>query len=331
VEDRRELAKLVYLRGRIILDELDSWDEGVWYRNPDVAFPPNVARCSLLPPASSAMPGAPTAPAGRPALKPGEKAPAPEKKLTWRETYLTAEQEAFLHAQMPRYISVNREKGRDLATLGLSNREKEYLKAIVEKPMQVSFAMSISPLTRTVTQRMIVQLLQMGIFNLSETNPEGIAEVLPGDLHRYLVEMKMLHEFDVIAAHATSTQDEIERRYQKTIAIFDERYYQNITPEQRADLQEIRRRIEEAAAKLRDPVRRREIRERIWDKLQIDNFYDIQIKKARIALQMRRDGEAALLLASSALELRPHSAEAFGLVNGARQLLRGRSLPPSGG
>jgi hypothetical protein len=271
----------------------------------DTIFPTNIARCSLLP----------------------ESPFKHEKnKFLWREQQLTPEQAQQLKNEMSNYMTVNINAGEQLALMGLSAAEKQFVKNLMARPVQVRFAMSISRLGNTTTRRLLFWLLEKKIFVLSKTNPEGTASVPENRLKSTLERMRSMNEFDLLCVHATTSPADIQQRAKKMLKDFDISLYPAIKPESRTTLLGIHEIIKQAALTLKDDTQRRAVRDKRWSQFQIDNFFDIQIKKASIALKMRMDPDAAIALAESALELKPENPTAFGILTGAKQLKK--HLPP---
>ena len=307
ITDRAQLARMIYDRGRAILDEVNRWSGGTCTRRSQIMFPRNLPRCSLLPMAPTASDAV---------ERPQTKAPS-----RWREERLTRDEEQFLVEHQSRYIAVDREKAQELHALDLNNKEKEWVRHIIEKPVQVSFAFSISPLFRVTSQRLMHQLIARGVFVLHEFNPQGSAAIPLEKLSAHLTQLKLANPYQVLSAHATSTEAEIERYFQRALATFDLNNFTQADKEQRQTIIDIQNVIQGARDELMQPERRRVRRAELWDATQLETFFDIQLKKAEIALELRRDGALALQLSLSALELRPNHPGALSIRSRAQQLV----------
>ena len=75
-------------------------------------------------------------------------------------------------------------------------------------------------------------------------------------------------------------------------------------------ISQVRARIEEAYEVLKTPESRRKYRESIYDSEQLRSFYELQLRKAEIAIRMRMDPRSALALGKSAIEVKPNSSQA---------------------
>lgn len=291
ISDRVALGKLLAWRGGTILGEVQGWTEGTYSMSPGAPFPPKIARVRLK------------------ALH--------RPKINWRDAHLTPQQTERLKAVASRYMVVSPDAGRALVQMGLTSKEARLVKNIARKPMQVREALSISTLYRSLSRKLMFHLIDRDIFILHETNPEGNAPIPLEELESFGKLMERDNHFNVLSAHATSTQAEIHARYLKRLAQFDPSLYPSARQKHLEALSAIRSRIEQAWEGLREVDERRRYRSVVYGKDQLEMFYDLQIKKAEMSLRMRQNAADALELATSALELKPQSADARLILAGA--------------
>ncbi|MBN2802814.1 MAG: AsnC family protein [Deltaproteobacteria bacterium] len=301
---KTELGELVYHRGRTIIEDVKTWQEAAIHSKSETVFPDNIARCSLLP---------------------KETFEHKKEKFIWREIPLTEDQKNELHDKMSLYMSVNSSAGKELASMGLTGAEKEFVKSFINEPVLVRYVMSISSLGHATSRRLIYWLLKKNIFTLTNFNPEGSADIPNDELVNYLAHLKHKNEFDILSVHAVTIEKDIKKRIAASLETFSFNSYKDLTSEQERALHEIKELIEDAGKKLLNPKLRRDIREKVWNNFQLNNFYNIQIKKASIALQMRMDYNAAIDLAQSCLEVKPGDPLAFSILNSAKKALHEQS------
>jgi len=244
------------------------------------------------------------------AQPPTDTGSAGRQKAGWRDAHLTVEENRFIDANLSRYLVVDLDAGRPLAGLGLTQKEARYVKNVAAKPMQLREALSISNLYRSLTRKLMFQLIDRRVFKIHETNPEGTAPVPLSELIPYLKRIERENHFDVLTAHATSTREEIEARYRQRLAQFDPSLYPRALEVHLDALEGIRARMTAAWEVLGDPRKRHEHRAAVYDRDQLAMFFDLQLRKTEMALRMRRDPATAIQLAESALEIRPSSPEA---------------------
>jgi len=244
-------------------------------------------------------------------------------KASWREGPLTAEEEAFIERNASRYLVVDPSAGRTLAALGLGEKEVRFVRHLAQNPLQIREALAISTLYRSPTRKLVCALVESGVFALHETSPVGAAAVPVEELRAYCDRLVRENDFNVLAAHPSSTEAEIAARHRTRRAEFDDARFPSARPEHLATLREIRARIDQAYERLKDAPSRREYRLTVYSQDQLDNFFELQVRKAEVVLKMRCDAAAALEVAESALELKPGEAEAT-LIAAAALLQLGR-------
>ncbi|MCK9459409.1 MAG: tetratricopeptide repeat protein [Proteobacteria bacterium] len=287
VADKTALAALLAWHGGALLEEVSAWPDGTYGIAPGAPVPPRVAKVRI-----------------------GAGAPAAQVKADWREGPLTAAEEEFIERNASRYLVVNPSAGRQLATMGLGEKEARFVRHLAGKPLQVREALSISTLYRSPTRKLIVGLVESGAFSLHDTNPLGVSAIPVEELIPYAERLERENDFDVLAAHPSSTAGEIAARHESRRAEFDDARFPSAAAEHLAALRALRARVDRAYERLKDPERRREYRRSVYSADQLDYFFELQLRKAEVVLKMRCDAQAALEVAESALELKPGEPEA---------------------
>jgi hypothetical protein len=307
VTERRDLGRLLTWHGSMVLKELGTWTGFVSEATPDEPFPAALGRCPLVVPRR--------AEAGAAATRP----PVPSM-AGWRDRELDEAEALVLEQSRPRYMVASPRAGQIIASFGLGDREQRLVDHLLGTPTQVSRAMAISSAFRSVTRRLIVRLITSGAFDLHETNPEGDTPHDLEDLEPCARRMANDNYFDLLTAHAISSPVEIRERYEKRRHEFDPTRYPGATEEQRRALDDIRAHLDRAFAVLFDKEKRRAYRRQVCGPDQIQNFLDLQLRKAEVALKMRDDPRDALALAESVLDIEP--AEITGRLLKAGSLAR---------
>ena len=311
ITERRELARLLTWHGSMVLREVCSWTDVRSAAVPGEPFPPKLGRCPLVVPRKAA------------AAATGAAAPRPV--ADWRDTELDEAEAAFLEQSRPRYLVATPQAERIIPGFSLRDREQHLVDHLLETPTQVSRAMAISTALRSVTRRLLVRLIASGAFELHETNPEGDVPHDLDDLEPCARRMARDNCFDLLTAHAISSPTEIRERYEKRLHEFDPRRYPNASPEQFRAIGEIRGHLDRAFAVLADREQRRAYRRQVCGPDQIQNFLDLQLRKAEVALKLRDDPKEALALAETVLDIEPE--EVTGLLLKAGALARLGSVP----
>jgi tetratricopeptide (TPR) repeat protein len=285
IADKASLAASLAWHGGAILAEVAGWTGGRYEIAPGAAIPPRVAkvRIKLAPHAV---------------------------KTDWREGQLTAAEDAFIESNASRYLVVDPSAGRRLAGMNLGEKEVRFVRHLIAKPLQVREALAISNLYRSPTRKLVCALVEGGVFVLHETNPLGASAIPVDELPAYAEKLGRANDFDALAAHPSSPEREIGVRHKARRAEFDDARFPSADAGQLAALREIRARIDRAFDTLKTAERRREYRKTVYDADQLDNFFELQLRKAEVVLKMRCDAEAAFEVAESALELKPGEPEA---------------------
>jgi hypothetical protein len=285
IDDKARLAVFLAWHGGAILAEVAQWPDGRYEIAPGAAIPPRVAKVRI-------------------------KYEPHAAKTDWREGQVTAAEQAFIERNAARYLVVDPAAGKKLAAMKLSEKEARFVRHLASKPQQIREALSISPLYRSPTRRLVYNLVESGLFSLHETNPHGVSAIPLEELRAYADRLGRENDYDVLAAHPSSTEREIAARYRSRRAEFDDARFPSASEEHLATLQAIRARIDRAYDGLKDAERRREYRKTVFSADQLDNFFELQLRKAEVVLRMRCDAPAALEVAESALELKPGEPEA---------------------
>ncbi len=291
IEDNKTLAMLVVWRGGTILGEICEWQSGTYSQSPGTSVPPNIARCRMR------------------ALH--------KTRVSWRDVNLDEKQMEYLKRNLSRYVSATPFAAQVVSSLGFGDKEARYVEHLIEKPMQLKEAMTISTLFRSLTRKVLFQLLDRGALELHETNPDGSAPIPLDGLEPFCRLFEQDNNFNVLTIHATSTQEEIEARHKNRLSQFAAARYTRARPEHLQTLEQIRQRLERAWKIMKDPDKRREYRNTIYGDHQLGTFFDLQLQKADFSFRMRRDYKDAMVHAESALELNPQSGEARFLLAGA--------------
>ena len=299
IEDKKTLALLIVWRGGTILGEICEWERGTYSQNPGTSVPPKIARCRM-----------------RALHKP---------KVNWRDINLDEKQMEYLKRNLSRYVLPSPFAAQVVSSLGLSDKEARYVEHVLGKPMQLKEAMTISTLFRSLTRKVLFQLLDRGALELHETNPDGSTPIPLEELEPYCRLLEQDNDFNVLSIHATSTQKEIEERYKDRLSQFEAARYSGARPEHLQTLEQIRQRLERAWEIMKDPGKRREYRNTIYGDQQLATFFDLQLQKADFSFRMRKNYNDAMMHADSALELNPQSGEARLILAGALTGL-GRTL-----
>jgi len=285
IGDKAKLAVFLAWHGGAILSDVAGWPDGRYQIAPGAAIPPHVAKVRI-------------------------KYEPHAAKTDWREGQVTEAEERFIEQNASRYLVVDPAAGRKLSAMKLSEKEAHFVRHLASKPLQIREALSMSTLYRSPTRKLVCNLVESGLFSLHETNPLGVSAIPLEELRQYADRLTRENDYDVLAAHPSSTEQEIAERYKSRRAEFDDARFPTAVEEHLAALLAIRARIDKAFECLRDAERRREYRRTVYSADQIDNFFELQLRKAEVVLKMRCDPEAALEVAQSALELKPGEPEA---------------------
>ncbi len=292
IPDKKTMAKFLFWRAETLYREVLGWFEGTYSVSANAPFPPGIARYPLRLRGSTG-----------------------EKNATFLKTRLTEEQTRLLLDNRSRYL-VSAPNALHIASkIRLGEKEERYVKHVLEEaPMQLSRAMAISTLLKATTRKILLYLIEEGVFDFHDVNPEGNAPVPLEDLEPLCKRLETENHFAVLTAHAVSTEKEINSRYERRIRQFDPGRYPGAKPEHLETLARIRSRIDRALDVLRDTNRRREYRKSIYTAFQLENFFHLQIEKAEAALRMRQRPAEALPIALSAWDLCPGSPVARTIV-----------------
>ena len=288
VGDKATLAAFLAWHGGAILTEVAGWPDGRYMIAPGAAIPPRVAKVRIK----------------------YEPRTAKTVKAGLREGQLTEAEAQFIEQNASRYLVVDPAAGKKLLAMGLSQSEAHYVRHLASKPLQIREALAMSTLYRSQTRKLIYNLVESGLFSLHETNPVGVSAIPLDELRAYADRLERENDYDVLAAHPSSTEREIAERYKSRRAEFDDALFPSAAEEHLAALQAIRARTDRAYDRLKDAERRREYRKTVYSQDQLDNFFELQLRKAEVVLKMRCDAQAALDVAQSALELKPGEPEA---------------------
>ncbi|MDD5307186.1 MAG: tetratricopeptide repeat protein [Deltaproteobacteria bacterium] len=314
VQDRKTMAGHASWHGRSLIEEAYGWRDGSYTVTPGDPVPPRLPKVSLA------------APTG--------------VSANWRKSSLTEEQEAFLEKMGPYYMVATPAALQLVATMGLDPKEAHWVKNVLEKPIQVRRAQTISTLFRTVTRKILSALVTSTVVKLVETNPDGVTPVPLEELAPFASRIEVDNHFNVITAHPVSTLEEIKTRYRNRLAEFDPSLYPQADDVHKDALKRIRQRFDKAWEVLSDEQTRREYRNSMYGQDQLESFVDLQLRKAEVALHLRQNPDVALPLAESAMDVLPENAHAhivlagclhrLGRVKEARAHLAAvRAVPPS--
>jgi hypothetical protein len=314
VQDRKSMAGHASWHGRSLIEEAYGWRDGAYTVTPGEPVPPRLPKVSL---------GAPTG-----------------VSANWRKAPLSEEQEAYIEKVGSLYMVATPAALQLVATMGLEPKEAQWVKNVLEKPIQVRKAQTISTLFRTVTRKILNVLITSSAIKLMETNPDGVTPVELEELAPFASRIEVDNHFNVITAHPVSTVNEIKTRYESRLADFDPRLYPQADPTQQMALARIKRRFDKAWEVLGDEQTRREYRNTTYGRDQLEGFVDLQLRKAEVALHLRMQPNVALPLAESALDVFPENTHArivlagclfkLGRVREARALLaQVKAVPPS--
>jgi tetratricopeptide (TPR) repeat protein len=312
--DRKQLAIHLTWRGSAILKELAGWREGSYAVAPGLPFPKGLEQLRLL-------------------------LPRRRKATSWRSTRLDEQQAAQLEAARSKYLVATPTAGQAVAGLGLDDKEQRFVEHLLSAPIQLSQAFATSTLLRVATKSLLYHLIQGGAFELHDVNPDGITPHALETLDSHLALLEKDNHFNVLTAHPVSTEREIEQRYQQRLAEYDPALYPGASEPQLSTLAAIRARFTRAWDVLGDREQRQEYRRQICGRDQLMTFIDLQLRKAEVALKMRGQGEEAVELAASALDIDPANVAArvllaaalayVGRVREARDQLRGVTAVPA--
>ncbi|MCP4680613.1 MAG: hypothetical protein GY854_35045 [Deltaproteobacteria bacterium] len=296
INDKNTMAKYLVWRGETLFRETQGWIDGTYTVSPGTPFPANVPRLRLK-------------------LGTG-------KSVEWNTEKLTTEQVEYLSSIKAKYLAASENVVQITATLKLGDREKRYIKHLLEDlPMQISHAMTISSLPKATTRKIIFFLIQEGAFDLYDSNPEGEAPVPLDELESIRKQLEIDDHFTALGTHAVSIEEEIRKRYEKRIREFDPKRYREAEPIHIEVLRAIQGRIELAWNVLGNDEGRREYRKTIFTKFQLDNFFNLQLEKAEAAIKLRQNASEALPLAQSAWDIKPGHIAAGSIITQALKAL----------
>ncbi len=289
IRTRDSMNKVVNWRGKALMKEILTWTEGTYSISPSVEIPGDVMRGDIT-----------------------VKKKGPTK---WRKENLNDEQSQFIADNLLRYI-VPTDRAEAISTrLGLDKKETRYVSHLLEaSPMTLRHAMTVSPLFKAVTRKLLFLLVDEGVLELHEENPNQATPIPIDELESYAMRLDYDDHFTILGAHAVSIEEEIGLRHQRLLRIIDPDNYKNASPQHLQMLAKIRSHIDRAWEVLGNEKSRREYRKSVYSAYQLEFFYNTQIEKATAALNLHQNPKAALPIALSAWDLRPGSLVAGAII-----------------
>ncbi|MCB9741749.1 MAG: hypothetical protein H6741_02475 [Alphaproteobacteria bacterium] len=228
--------------------------------------------------------------------------------LTALEEYEQKDLTKGMRAYQTRYVAKRDPAPYDPALLRLSGADARFWETSLEHPVTLTHLFKMSSLSAPKTWRMLYAMLFTGLLVMrSDYRPpnEELLRPVISRLHR----MNNMTAFEILESHWTSLPEEIEAGYRKVREFWASREAPaGVEEEYEAYREEIVQKIDKAWRFLRDDGRRRDYREKRYERTQLISSADLYIDQSKMEI-FRKDWEAAELLVRRACDLVPDSAE----------------------
>ncbi len=190
--------------------------------------------------------------------------------------------------------------------LKLGNREMRLIEALGEGTRRIRELLAISSLGRSKSEEFIVTLYTKGYLEITEEQPvkDEQAETLD-TMRKYLVRLEKSDHFEALDIHPSATVGDIEKAYQLLIARYDEKKFQNASPEMQRSAKGLRNRIQKAYDVLKEKETRQQYRLKTYGELKVRMYADVQYKKGDNFLFWRNNPWEAKPVFESAFDLMP--------------------------
>ena len=223
----------------------------------------------------------------------------------WREAPFDEARKKFFDQHRNWYLIPAQMTDDAIAKLRLNPKEERLLQALREQTRRIRDIFEITSLFITETYKFVDGLLGMGLAELSEKNPTETGPIEPKELYAHFETMEAGNFFDRLSAHPISTDEDIEEARKRMFARYDPQHYSNLRPETRETLVKMVRMVEEAYEHLKDGRRRKEYRNKQYDRSRLEYFAEIQFRKGEIFLFWRDDPKTAFAIFESSYEMCP--------------------------
>ncbi len=207
------------------------------------------------------------------------------------------------------YIQIPTERRALLADLGMNSSEKRLIEIITERTLRMRELFSMSPVSRQNTAAIFYALIQLGMFELGETEThERYLQRVGASIGKKKRQLIQATHFDVLEVHWISLPEEIDAGYRKLKEEYRLEAYKDLPHDLAQTIERINERIETAYALLKDEHRRREYRKTLVEDFMIEQTAELLAKKGEMAI-MRKDSQMAASCFAKALELQPRKEE----------------------
>ena len=223
----------------------------------------------------------------------------------WREAPFDEARKKFFDQHRNWYLIPAQMTDDAIAKMRLNPKEERLLQALREQARRIRDIFEITSLFITETYKFVDGLLGMGLAELSEKNPTETGPLETKELRAHFETMEAGNFFDRLSAHPISTDEDIEEARKRMLARYEPQRYSNLRPETRETLVKMVQMVEEAYEHLKDGRRRKEYRNKQYDRSRLEYFADIQFRKGEIFLFWRDDPKTAFAIFESSYEMCP--------------------------
>ncbi|MBI4917536.1 MAG: hypothetical protein HY825_16975 [Acidobacteria bacterium] len=223
----------------------------------------------------------------------------------WREAPFDDKRKKYFEEHRNWYLVPSAVTPETIARMKLNPKEERLFNAIQEQTRRIRDIFELTSLFINETYRFIDGLLAMGLAELSEKNPTEAGPVDAKDIPEQFQCIQMGNYFERLSAHPISTDQDIEDALARVTARYHPRYYSNLRPATKATLEKMMVLITEAYEHLKDAKRRKEYRNKTYDRPRLEYFSDIQFRKGEIFLFWRDDPKTAFAIFESSWEMCP--------------------------
>lgn len=206
-----------------------------------------------------------------------------------------------------RYIQLNEELLPIVqGDIQLDANERKLVDLMVGQTWRMRELFSVSPVSRQATAAILYAFVQLGVIAFErKENRERYLRRVEELVQRKKRQLMNCTHFDVLEVHWISLPDEIRLGYERLVALYDPKQYDDLPTELSEGMVYIRSRFDESYELLRSDSRRREYRKTLIEPMMIAQSAELLGKKGEMAI-MRKDRREGTLCFAKAMELVPN-------------------------
>ena len=204
---------------------------------------------------------------------------------------------------LDKYVHFNPQSAEVLDEIEFPKAEGKFLGVILSNSWRLRELFTVTNLSRNQTACVLWALDELHILEFRDS--EDVGRYLERVSNRVLSKVRTLRRashFDVMEIHWICLQSEVEAAHERLLKEFDVDRFHDLTDELKQGIAEIRRRVVESHAYLKEKRNRTAYREEILEKDIILNSADLLAKKGEMAI-MKANGREAVTCWSKAIEL----------------------------